>query len=89
MGIKKKSKETFQWLRKMEGTRLVAFNFLFLFQCVLLFFGLAFSIFRGLSNISLIRYFFVEAYPFKIICQMEIFVNVYLPNCLITCLLNK
>ena len=59
------------------------------FLCVFLFFWVVFSIFRGLSNISLIRYFFVEAYPFKNICQMEIFINAYLPNCLITCLLNK
>ena len=45
-----------------------------------------FSLFRGLSFISSVRYFFVEAYPFKNICQMQIFLTVYLPK---ECLLNK
>ena len=72
----------------MEDTRSVVFNFLFLFLCVLLFSWLVFSMFRKLSNISSTRYFSVEAYPFKNICQMEIFVNVYLPNYLINILFN-
>ena len=42
---------------------------LFLFLCVLLFFLLVFSFFRELSIILSVRYFFVEAYPFKIICE--------------------
>ena len=70
----------------MEDTRLVVFKFLFLFLCVLLFFLLVFSFFRTLSIISSVRYFLIEAYPFKNICQMEIFVTVYLPK---ECLLNK
>ena len=70
----------------MEDTRLVVFKFLFLFLSVLLFFLLVFSFFRGLSIISSVRYFFLEAYPFKKICQKEIFVIVYLPK---ECLLNK
>ena len=45
-----------------------------------------FSFFRGLSIISSVRYFFKEAYPFKNICQMEIFVIAYL---LKECLVNK
>ena len=65
---------------------LVVFKFFFLFVCVLLFFLLVFSIFRGLSIISSVRYFLVEVYPFKNICQIEIFVIVYLPK---ECLLNK
>ena len=63
----------------MEDTRLVVFKFLFLFLCVLLFFLLVFS-FLTLSIISSVRYFLVEAYPFKNICQLEIFVTVYLPK---------
>ena len=70
----------------MESTRLVVFKFLFLFLCVFLYFLLVFSFFRGLSIISSVKYFFVEAYPFKNICQMEIFVIIYLPE---ECLLNK
>ena len=42
--------------------------------------------FRGLSIISSVRYFFVEVYQFKNICQMEIFLLVYLQK---ECLLNK
>ena len=62
----------------MENTRLVVFTFLFLFLCVLLFFLLVFSFFRTLSIVSSVRYFLIEAYPFRNICQMEIFVTVYL-----------
>ena len=74
----------------MEGTRLVVFKFFFLFMCVyvfmcVLFLLLVFSFSRELF-ISSGRYFFVEAYPSKNICQMEIFVIVYLPK---ECLLNK
>ena len=64
----------------MQDMRLVVFKFLFLFLCVLLFFLLVFSSFRGPSIISLVRYFFTEAYLFKNICQIEIFVIVYLPK---------
>ena len=64
----------------MENTRLVVFTFLFLFLCVLLFFLLVFSFFRTLSIISSVRYFLMEAYPFRNICQMEIFVTIYLPK---------
>ena len=70
----------------MKDTRLVVSKFLFLFLCVLLVFLLVFFFFRALSIISSVRYFFVEAYPFKIIFQMEIFVTVYLPK---MSLLNK
>ena len=42
----------------MEDTRLVVFKFLFLFLCVLLFFLLVFSFFRGLSNISSVKAIF-------------------------------
>ena len=59
----------------MENTRLVVFKFLFLFLCVLLFFLPVFSFFRTLSIISSVRYFLIEAYPFKNICQMENFRN--------------
>ena len=59
----------------MADTRLVVFKFLFLFLCVLLFFLLVFSFFRTLSIISSVRYFLIEAYPFKNICQMENFRN--------------
>ena len=69
-----------------EYGRLVVFKFLFLLLGVFLFFLLVLSFFRGLSIISSVRYFFVEAYPFKNICQMEIFVTVYLPK---EYLLNK
>ena len=65
---------------------LVVFKCLSLSRCVLLFFLLVFVFFRGLSFISSVRYFFVEAYLFKNICQMEIFLTVYLPK---ECLLNK
>ena len=73
-------------VKEYEDTRLVVFKFLFLFLCVLLFFLLVFSFFRTLSIISSVRYFLIEAYPFKNIFQMEIFVTVYLPK---ECLLNK
>ena len=56
----------------MEDTRLVVLKFLVLFRSVL-FFLLVFSFFRTLSIISLVRYFLIEAYPFKNICQMETF----------------
>ena len=59
---------------------------LFLFLCVLLVFLLVFPFFRELSIISSVGHFFVEAYPFKNICQTEIFVIVYLPK---EYLLNK
>ena len=49
-------------------------------------FLLVFPFYRKLSIISSVRYFLIEAYPFKNICQMEIFVTVYLPK---ECLLNK
>ena len=42
--------------------------------------------FRGLSVFLSVRYFFGETYPFKNICQVEIFVIVYL---LKECLFNK
>ena len=47
---------------------------------MLLFFLLVLSFFRGLSIISLVIYFFVQAYPFKNIRQIEIFIIVYLPQ---------
>ena len=62
-------------VKEYEDTRLVVFKFLFLFLCVLLFFLLVFSFFRTLSIISSVRYFLIEAYPFKNICQMENFRN--------------
>ena len=70
----------------MEDTRLVVFKFLFLFLRVLLFSLLVFSFFKGFSIVSSVRYFFVETYPFKNNCQMEVFVIVYLPK---ECLQNK
>ena len=80
MGAEKESKRKCWWLKNMENTMLVVFKYLSLSRCVLLFFLLVFSLFRGLSFISSVRYFFVEAYPFKNICQMEIFLTVYLPS---------
>ena len=64
----------------MEDTRLVVFKFLFLFLCLLLFLLLVFSFFRALSIISSVTYFFVQAYTFKNISQMEILVTVDLPK---------
>ena len=93
--VSKKHVLSTNWSRKEEQInfstvkeygRLVVFKFLFLLLGVFLFFLLVLSFFRGLSIISPVRYFFVEAYPFKNICQMEIFVTVYLPK---QYLLNK
>ena len=93
--VSKKHVLSTNWSRKEEQInfstvkeygRLVVFKFLFLFLGVFLFSLLVLSFFRGLSIISSARYFFVEAYPFKNICQMEIFVTVYLPK---QYLLNK
>ena len=93
--VSKKHVLSTNWSRKEEQInfstvkeygRLVVFKSLFLFLSVFLFFLLVLSFFRGLSIISSVRYFFVEAYPFKNICQMEIFVTVYLPK---EYLLNK
>ena len=93
--VSKKHVLSTNWSRKEEKInfstvkeygRLAVFKFLFLFLSVILFFLLVLSFFRGLSIISLVRYFFVEAYPFKNIFQMEIFVTVYLPK---EYLLNK
>ena len=61
----------------MVDTRLVVFKLLFLFLCALLFFLLVFPFYRKLSIISSVRYFLIEAYPFKNICQME-----HIRNCL-------
>ena len=58
--------------RKVSSIQVLTF-----FLCVLLFFLLVFFFFRTLL---------IEAYLFKSICQMEIFVTVYLPK---ECLLNK
>ena len=58
---------------------------IFVSVCVVVFLASSF-LFRTLSIISSVRYFLIEAYPFKNICQMEIFVTVYLPK---ECLLNK
>ena len=81
------SKNTyFQQKKSKENTKLIVLKFFFLFLCVLLFFLLVFSFFRGLSIMSSIRYFFVEVYTFKNICQMEIFIIVYIPK---ECLLIK
>ena len=52
---------------------------IFVFVCVVFLTSL-FLFFRGISIISSVRYFFVEAYWFKIICHMEIFVISYLPK---------
>ena len=48
-----------------DTTKLVVFEFFFLFLCLWLFFLLVFSFFRGISIISLVKYFLVEAYPLK------------------------
>ena len=56
---------------RQEVSSIQVLFFLFLF--VLLFFLLVFSFFRTLSIISSVRYFLIEAYPFKNICQMETF----------------
>ena len=58
---------------------------IFVSVCVVVFLASSF-LFRTLSIISSVRYFLIEAYPFKNIFQMEIFVTVYLPK---ECLLNK
>ena len=70
IGTEKKSKEIF---------------LIFVSVCVVFFLTNVF-LFRGLSIISSGRYFFVEAYPYKNICQIEIFVIFYLST---DCLLNK
>ena len=69
----------------MEGYQYSSSSFFLCFY-VFLFFILVLSFFRGFSIISSVRYFFVEAYPFKNVCQMEIFVIVCLPK---EYLLNK
>ena len=56
------------------------------FLCVLLLFLLGLSLFRGLSIILSVKYFFVEADTFKNIFQIEILVIVYLSK---KCLLNN
>ena len=48
---------------------------LFVSACVVIFLTSIFL--TGLSILSSVRYCFVEAYPFKNICQMKIFVIVY------------
>ena len=78
MEAEKKSKENLSTVK--EYWRLAVFKFFFLFLRAFLFFLLVLSFFRGLSIISSVKYFFVGAYPFKNICQMEIVVNVYLPE---------
>ena len=86
MGTGKKSKETFQWQKNMEDARLIVFKFFFfVFVCVIVFLNSIF-LFQRAFYYLIGRYFFVEAHPFKNICQMEIFVIVYLPK---ESLLNK
>ena len=58
---------------------------IFVSMCVVDFLTSIF-LFRGLSIILSVVYFFAEAYSFKNICQMEIFVTVYLQK---EYLLNK
>ena len=65
-------------VKDTEDTRLVLFKFIFLFLCVLLIFLLVFSFLEGFLLFLSVVYFFAEAYSFKNICQMEIFVTVYL-----------
>ena len=86
MGLEKKSKKNFWTVKEYERHELSNIQVLLLFLCVLLFLLLVIFFFRGLSIISWVRYFFVEAYPFKNICQMEIFVIGCLPK---ECFLNK
>ena len=57
-----------------------------IFVSVFLFFLLVFFFFRGFSIISSVRYFFIGPYPFKNVCQMEVFVIFYVPK---ESLLNK
>ena len=45
---------------------------IFVSVCVVVFLASSF-LFRTLSIISSVRYFLIEAYPFKNICQMENF----------------
>ena len=52
--------------------------------CIVIFLTCIFL--KELSIISLVRYFFVEAFPFKNMCQMENFVIAYPPK---ECSLNK
>ena len=86
MGKKKRAKKLFDGKRiwKTRGQQYSSSYYYFL--CVLLVFLLVFPFFRELSIISSVGHFFVEAYPFKNICQTEIFVIVYLPK---EYLLNK
>ena len=86
---KKEEKRSFLMVKEYGRHEVSIIQLLIFVSVCFVVLWLVFSIFRGLSNISSIRYFFVEAYPFKNIYQMEIFVNVYLSNCLITCLLKK
>ena len=54
-----------QIFMEKDTTKLVVFEFFFLFLCLWLFFLLVFSFFRGISIISSVKYFLVEAYPLK------------------------
>ena len=69
-------------IRKVSSTRVLPF----VSVCVFVFLTSTFLFFRGLSIFSSVRYFFVEAYPLKKFCQMEIFAIVYPWK---ACLLNK
>ena len=59
--------------------------FTFVSVCVVVFLTSIF-LFKRAFYYFIRRYIFVDAYPFKNNCQMEIFITVYLPK---QCLLNK
>ena len=87
MGTEKKSKEILFSMVKEYGRHEISSIQVLIFVSVsVVVFLTSIFLFRGLSIISSVRYFFLEAYPFKNICQTEIFVIVCLPK---ECLLNK
>ena len=87
MVAEKKSKEIFSTVKEYRRPEVSSTQVLFFFLCVLLLFLTSVfffsfdkiidiiewvSIIKCNSIISLVRYFFVEAYPFKNVCQIEI-----------------
>ena len=88
LSTKEQQRETFSMVKLKEYAKHEISSIqvlLFVSVCIVVFLTSIF-LFRGLSIISSVRYFFVEVYQFKNICQMEIFVIVYLPK---KCLLNN
>ena len=64
----------------MEDAKLVEFSSSYFCFCVYCCFFTSTFLFQRAFYYFIGRYFFVEAYPFKNICQMGIFVTLYLPK---------